>query len=146
MPTIHVQKLYPDAIIPTRATDGSAGFDLHAYLGDGGIDVHPGRQIVIPTGVAIAIPPGYVGFVCPRSGLSSKMAVTVHNGPGVIDPDYRGPLGVVLHNTGTEVFSAESRDRIAQLVVVPALYVSMNQVDSLEDTVRGRGGFGSSGR
>jgi dUTP pyrophosphatase len=125
----------------------------HSYPGDGGVDLYarasatlvPGEQQMIPTGIAVAIPDGYAGLVVPRSGLAAKHGIGVINGPGLIDAGYRGEIHIVLINHGHEPFDVERGDRIAQLVVVAVAVQEFVEVDILPDSVRGDGGFGSTG-
>lgn len=132
------------AILPTRAHASDAGLDLYA-LED--FTLAPGERTPARTGVAVAIPPGHAGLVVPRSGLAARHGISVVNAPGLIDSDYRGELQVLLLNTDREAtFAAEAGTRIAQLVVVRAALAVPVEVDELDDTVRGTGGFGSSGR
>lgn len=130
----------------TRAHSGDAGFDLRSTDTDarmyGGINYWR----AFSTGVSVAIPDGHVGLVCPRSGLAAKHGVTVVNAPGVIDPGYRGEVKVLLMNLGERHYWVKTGDRIAQLVVVPLFSGEAVQVDSLDETDRGVGGFGSTGR
>ena len=137
-----IQKLDPRATIPSYAHPGDAGLDLASCET---VEIAPGSTAMVRTGVAIALPPGTEGQVRPRSGLAAKHAVTVLNAPGTIDEGYRGELRVILINHGLEVFRVEPGMRIAQLVVAPVLRVETTLVDSLDDTVRGTGGFGSTG-
>ena len=109
-------------------------------------DLAPGDWKMIPTGIAVAIPDGFVGLVAPRSGLAARHAISVVNGPGVVDAGFRGEIHAILINHGTEPIRFERGDRIAQLVVVPIPDVEFDPVDTLPDTSRGEGGFGSSGR
>lgn len=129
---------------PTRATDGSHGYDLRARV-DGGAAIPSGMSAMIPTGVKMAIPHGVAGMVMPRSGLAAKHGVTVLNAPGQIDSDFRGEICVMLINHGRDVFTIRDGDRIAQLVFTPVLLPEFQCVDSLEDTDRGEGGFGHTG-
>jgi len=143
-PPIRVQLLHEDAVLPTRAHPGDAGLDLvateSATLAPGG-----GRA-TIGTGIAIEVPDGWAGLVCPRSGLAAKHGIGVVNGPGVIDAGYRGEVRVVLHNTDpTHAFTIEPGDRIAQLLLTPVLVASVEAVDELTDATRATAGFGSSG-
>ncbi len=108
--------------------------------------IAPGQHKLIPTGLAIALPPGHEAQVRPRSGLALKHGVTVLNAPGTIDEDYRGPIGVVLINHGNADFRVEHGDRIAQLIVAPVTRVTIQSAESLDDTDRGAGGYGSTGR
>jgi dUTP pyrophosphatase len=136
----------PDPLpLPAYATEGSAGFDLRAALRDE-LVVPPGGRALVPTGFALGLPAGYEGQVRPRSGLALRHGVTVLNAPGTVDADYRGEVAVVLVNHGAEPFAIRRGDRVAQLVVAPAPRCSLSEVESLEPTARGAGGFGSTGR
>lgn len=138
------QKLDDAAQIPRRQTPQAAGMDLHACCDD--MTIEPGHRALVPTGLAMALPPGFEAQVRPRSGLALKHGVTVLNSPGTIDADYRGPVGVILVNLGTEPFVVKSGDRIAQMVLAkveaPRRVI---QVPELPNTERGAGGFGSTG-
>ena len=137
-----IQKVRPGAVVPARAYAGDAGLDLAATER---IELGPGERSVVPTGLAVAIPEGYAGFVQPRSGLASRHGITIVNAPGLIDSGYRGELMVVLHNTDrTRAFVVEAGMRIAQLVVLPIPEVELVEVDELPATERGGRGFGSS--
>lgn len=125
-----------------RATEGSAGYDLRAA--HRGI-VEPSEVLTVGTGVHVAIPEGYVGMVCSRSGLAAKHGVHVLNAPGIIDSDYRGEVKVLLRNTGRDAYFIEEGDRIAQLVIVPCITPEVEYVESLPATARGAGGLGSTG-
>ena len=130
--------------VPTPATSGSAGCDLAAAVA-GELVVVPGRRERVPTGFAIALPPGYEAQVRPRSGLALRHGIVLPNAPGTIDSDYRGEIQVLLMNLGDEPFTIRRGDRIAQLVVAPVVAVDWQEVASLDATVRGSGGFGHSG-
>jgi dUTP pyrophosphatase len=130
--------------LPVRATDGAAGLDLIAAL-DERVTLAPLARALVPTGLAMAIPHGFEGQVRPRSGLAWKHGVTVVNSPGTIDSDYRGEIKVQLINLGHEPVSIERGDRIAQLIVAPVTFVRLEPVAALNETVRGEGGFGSTG-
>jgi dUTP pyrophosphatase len=137
-----VKRLREDAVLPLQAYPGDAGFDLtsceHVIL-------EPGERALIDTGLAVAIPDGYAGFVQPRSGLAARHGITVVNSPGLVDSGYRGELRVVLLNTDArEPFTVEPGMRIAQLVVLPVPAVSLLEVDELVESDRGVRGFGSS--
>ena len=132
-------------MLPRYQTADAAGMDLHAAL-DAPVQVAPGAVVAVPTGLAMAIPRGYEGQVRPRSGLAAKHAVTVVNAPGTLDADYRGPVMVLLINHGREPFAISHGDRIAQLVIAPVSQAELAEVDALDDTARGAGGFGSTGR
>ncbi len=143
-PTLLVQQLSPLAHVPAYQSDGAAGLDLHAAI-DGPITIAPGQIVMIPIGIAIALPPGHEGQVRPRSGLASRHGVTLPNAPGTIDEDYRGEVKVPLINLGSEAFSVEPGMRIAQMVVSPVTHCAIEAVDELDATQRGAGGFGSTG-
>jgi dUTP pyrophosphatase len=142
---LEVRLLRPDARPPERTRAGDAGFDLRAVEG---LRLGPGERGLAPTGVAIAVPPGLAGLVLPRSGLALRHGITTLNAPGLIDPGYRGEVGVILHNAGAEPYAVEPGDRIAQLLLVPCATPATRIVDALPDggDDRGAGGFGSSGR
>lgn len=124
---------------------GAAGLDLSAAL-DAPIALAPGERALVPTGLAMAIPAGFEGQVRPRSGLAAKHGITCLNSPGTVDSDYRGEVKVILINLGHEPFSISPGDRIAQLVIAPVAQAGVELVDSLDDTGRGSGGFGSTGK
>lgn len=133
--------------LPAYETRGSAGADVRANFGDRqAVSLAPGARALIPTGLRMEIPEGFEVQVRPRSGLALKHGVTLVNAPGTIDSDYRGELGVILLNTGTEVFEVLHGERVAQLVVAPVVQAGFAVVDALSDTARGAGGFGSTGR
>ena len=133
--------------LPAYATLGAAGADLRANFVDrGDVLVQPGARLLIGTGLRLAIPVGYEVQIRPRSGLALKHGITLANAPGTIDSDYRGALGVILLNTGTEAFQIRHGDRIAQMVVAPVVQAEFALVSELDATARGAGGFGSTGR
>ncbi len=132
--------------LPAYQSSGAAGMDLRAAVAeDTPLMLAPGARALVPTGFAIAIPDGYEGQVRPRSGLALKHGVTCLNTPGTIDSDYRGELGVILANLGEEAFIVRRGERIAQLVIAPVTAVEVAEVEALDDTARGAGGFGSTG-
>lgn len=133
-----------DLPVPAYATEQSAGMDLTAAI-DAPIILQPGTRALVATGLAIALPAGFEAQIRPRSGLAAKNGVTVLNTPGTIDADYRGEIKVILANLGTEAFTVERGMRIAQMVVAKHETVAWDIVDSLDDTARGAGGFGSTG-
>jgi dUTP pyrophosphatase len=135
---------FDDLPLPSYATAGAAGIDLRAAI-DETITVEPGRRMAIPTGIAIALPPGFECQVRPRSGLAVKNGVTVLNTPGTVDEDYRGEIHVILVNLGDEPFTVERGSRIAQAVFSRYERVALDEVDALETSGRGAGGFGSTG-
>lgn len=140
---LRIARLDERARVPTRAHDGDAGLDLYA-LEDAVLA--PGERASVPTGIAVEIPPGQAGLVLPRSGLAARHGISVVNAPGLIDSGYRGEVRVVLLNTDREQpFELSSGDRIAQLVLVRVELPTLVEVDSLTDSDRGVGGFGSSG-
>lgn len=133
-----------DLPLPAAASPGSAGVDLRAALG-GPLTLDPLDRALVPTGLVLEIPPGYEGQVRPRSGLALRSGLTLVNAPGTIDSDYRGEVGVLLVNLGREPVTVRRGDRIAQLVVAPVAPVEWAESDDLAGTVRGEGGFGSTG-
>jgi dUTP pyrophosphatase len=137
-----IRRLREDAILPARAYAGDAGLDLSACERH---ELGPGERAVVPTGLAVAIPDGYAGFVQPRSGLASRHGITIVNTPGLVDSGYRGELRVILLNTDPrEPFVVEPGMRIAQLVVLPVPEVELTEVEELPESERGVRGFGSS--
>ncbi len=130
--------------LPAYATAGAAGMDLRAAVAEE-MTLGPGERALVPTGIRIAVPPGYEAQVRPRSGLALKHGITLLNAPGTIDADYRGPLGVIMANMGADPFVIQRGDRIAQLVIAPVVQAELEQVSELPDTARGDGGFGHTG-
>ena len=145
MSTIRVKKLHEKAILPTYGSEEAAGADLYACL-DEDITVNPGETAWIPTGLAMEIPKGCAGLVYARSGLACKKGLAPANKVGVIDSDYRGPVTVVLHNHGNQPQTIAHGERIAQMVITPVLTPAYESCDCLDDTGRGQGGFGSTGK
>ncbi|MDU7338083.1 MAG: dUTP diphosphatase [Clostridium sp.] len=146
MEPIRFQKLHPNAVLPQRATPGSAGMDLVACLQEP-VQLLPGGRAMVPTGLAMALPTAeWVGLVYARSGLAVRHGITLSNCVGVIDSDYRGEIRVGLCNLGQEAYTIEPGERIAQLVITPVLLPPVEQVDELDSTERGTGGFGSTGK
>jgi dUTP pyrophosphatase len=147
-PEVAVTRLAHGADLPLPAyeTSHAAGMDLRAAVpADEPLSLRPGERHAVPTGLAIAIPPGFEGQVRPRSGLALRHGVTCLNSPGTIDADYRGEVKVILINHGTEPFTIRRGDRIAQLLISAVVQASWREVDSLDETARGAGGFGSTG-
>jgi dUTP pyrophosphatase len=147
-PVIQIQRLpHAEGLpLPAYETDGAAGMDLRAAIPDGEtFTLRPGSRTRTPTGFCIALPPGYEAQVRPRSGLAFKAGVTCLNTPGTVDSDYRGEVQVILINHGEEDFHIRRGDRIAQMVIAPVVQARWTEVESLDDTVRGGGGFGSTG-
>lgn len=130
--------------LPSYATEGSAGMDLYADIKDS-ISIKPMERVLIPTGIYIELPKGYEAQVRPRSGLSFKKGLTVANAPGTIDSDYRGEIGVIMVNLSNEEQVIEKGERIAQMIVAKYSFVSWQEVDSIESSDRGSGGFGHTG-
>ena len=139
---IPLLRLDPELPVPGHAHPGDAGTDLRASAA---VDIAPGEWAAVPTGIAVAIPEGHVGLVAPRSGLAARHGVGVVNGPGVVDAGYRGEVRVLLINHGPESVTIGRGDRVAQLVVVPAVEQEFVEVDELPASSRGTGGFGSTG-
>jgi dUTP pyrophosphatase len=142
---LHIRLLRTGARVPARTRPGDAGYDLYSAEG---FSLWPGERVTVPTGVAIALPQGIAGLVVPRSGLAASHGISVVNGPGLIDPNYRGEIRVVLVNLGDARFEAAVGDRIAQLLLVPFVAPGACVVDELPPSGddRGANGFGSSGR
>ena len=141
---LSVVRLRPDAHIPRYAHEGDAGFDLYSVEE---VTLNPLQRTLIPTGIALAIPAGYAGFVIPRSGLAIKQGLSMVNTPGLIDSGYRGEVRVAAINLDPDTpLTLGKGERIAQLVVVPYMHADIYETDTLDDTTRGKGGFGSSGR
>lgn len=145
MTSIKIKKLDEKAIIPTYGTEFSAGADLYALPGES-VTVEPHKTVMIHTGLAMEIPEGYAGLIFARSGLASKRGLAPANKVGVVDPDYRGEFMVALHNHTDEPREIEGGERVAQLVIVPFIQGSFEISEELSDTVRGAGGFGSTGK
>ena len=136
-------RLSEEATLPTRGHDSDAGLDLYAAEG---ARISPGGRVSVGTGLAVAIPEGLAGLVLPRSGLALKHGISLVNTPGLIDPGYRGEVRVLLHNTDrTSEFKLPAGDRVAQLILIPIAHASPLESDSLDNTVRGSSGFGSTG-
>ena len=145
MVKILVKKLNPKVKLPKYKTDGSSGMDLMAFL-DKPVSIMPQKSELIPTGLSIAIPNNTEVQIRPRSGLAAKNNISVLNTPGTIDSDYRGELKVILYNHGSEEFIVNNEDRIAQMVLVPIIKTTFEEVESLPVSIRGEGGFGSTGK
>ena len=145
MVKIKIKKLDPKVKIPQYKTEGSSGMDLMAFIKES-LKIKPNSSELISTGVSIAIPNDTEIQIRPRSGLAVKSQISVLNAPGTIDSDYRGELKVILFNHGVSDFIVNNGDRIAQMVLMPVLKTSFEEVDELPDTIRGSGGFGSTGK
>lgn len=145
MTKINVKKLNEKAVLPTYGSEYAAGADLYACL-DEAVTINPGETYMVHTGLAMEIPAGYAGLIYPRSGLASKRGLAPANKVGVVDPDYRGEFMVALHNHSLTAQTIEPGERIAQLVITPFITANFELTDELSETVRGEGGFGSTGR
>lgn len=145
MTEILIKKLSKNITLPKYETEGSSGLDLAANI-DEQIKILPGKSEIIPTGLAVAIPKNFEIQIRPRSGLAAKESIGVLNSPGTIDSDYRGEIKIILFNHGSKDFIINNGDRVAQMVLVPILKMELEEVDNLPDTLRGEGGFGSTGK
>ena len=143
---VALEKRHPLAVLPIYSTSSSAGADLCALPEEETVMILPGETKLLPTGIAVAIPEGYVGLICARSGLSVKEGLAPANKVGVIDADYRGELMVALHNHSQSPRQVTRGQRIAQLLIMPVVQAEFEVVDSLSGTERGQGGFGSTGK
>lgn len=143
---INIKKLDPKAKIPERGSKCAAGYDLYAVLGESRLTIPPHETVKIHTGIAVEIPDGYFGAIFARSGLATKRGLRPANCVGCIDSDYRGEVIVALHNDADTPKSIEDGERVAQLVVMPFVECHFVEVDELDDTDRGEGGFGHTGR
>ena len=144
MTKILIKRLSKEVSLPKYETSGSSGMDLAAYI-NGNINLDPGKSAVIPTGLSVAIPEGFEIQIRPRSGLAAKKNISVLNTPGTIDADYRGEIKVILINLSNKKFVIKNGLRIAQIVVCPIVQVQLKEVEELDGTIRGKGGFGSTG-
>ena len=145
MVKVLVKKLNPKVQLPSYKTEGSSGMDLMAFI-EGQIKIAPNSSALIPTGISVAIPNDVEIQIRPRSGLAAKSNISVLNTPGTIDSDYRGEIKVILFNHGLKEFIVNNKDRVAQMILMPVLKVDFEEVDNLPETVRGSGGFGSTGK
>lgn len=145
MSTIRVKKLHPKAILPTYGSDSAVGADLYACLEES-VTIAPGEVFWVPTGIALEVPQGCAGLVYARSSLGAKRGLAPANKVGVIDPDYRGEVKVVLLNHSNQPQTIAPGERVAQFVITPVLTPAYEEVEQLSDTARGAGGFGSTGK
>ena len=145
MVKVLVKKLDPRVQLPSYKTEGSSGMDLMAFV-DKPIKIAPNTSALIPTGISLAMPNDVEIQIRPRSGLAIKSNIGVLNTPGTVDSDYRGEIKIILFNHGTGKFIVKNKDRIAQMVLMPILKIDFEEVEDLPDTLRGSGGFGSTGR
>ena len=144
MTKILIKRLSKKVSLPKYETSGSSGMDLAAYINNN-INIGPGKSVIVPTGLCVAIPKGFEIQIRPRSGSAAKKNISVLNTPGTIDADYRGEIKVILINHSDKVFIVEKGLRIAQMVVCPIIQAQLEEVDELNDTIRSTGGFGSTG-
>ena len=144
MTKILIKRLSKEVSLPRYETKGSSGMDIAAFI-SADINLEPGKSVIVPTGLSVDIPNGFEIQIRPRSGLDEKKSITVLNTPGTIDADYRGEIKVILINLSNEKFIIEKGLRIAQMVVCPIIQAKLEEVSELDDTVRGKGAFGSTG-
>ena len=145
MVKVLVKKLDPKVEIPTYKMPGSSGLDLMAFLNEP-IKLLPKSSCLVPTGLSVAFPDNYEVQIRPRSGLAAKNNISVLNTPGTIDSDYRGEIKIILFNHGTKEFVIRNKDRVAQMILAPINKMDLEEVQNLPDTLRGKGGFGSTGK
>ena len=145
MVRVLIKRLSPSVQLPSYKTNGASGMDLMAFI-EKPIELEPGKSCLVPTGLSVAFPEEYEIQIRPRSGLAAKNNITVLNTPGTIDSDYRGELKIILFNHGNENFLINNGDRIAQMILTPIIKMELQETDELPDTVRGEGGFGSTGK
>ena len=145
MVKVLVKKLSPKVQLPSYKTEGSSGMDLMAFI-ESSIKIAPNSSALVPTGISVAISNDVEIQIRPRSGLAVKSNISVLNTPGTIDSDYRGEIKVILFNHSSKEFIVKNKDRVAQMILMPVLKVDFEEVDNLPETVRGLGGFGSTGK
>ena len=145
MVKVLIKKLDSKVQLPKYKTDGSSGMDLMAFL-ESPVNLKPQESAIIPTGISIAIPEDTEVQIRPRSGLAAKLNISVLNTPGTIDSDYRGEIKIILFNHGKENFAINNNDRIAQMILMPIVKAEFEEVENLPKTLRGSGGFGSTGK
>jgi dUTP pyrophosphatase len=145
MAKVLIKKLNPNVELPTYKTNGASGMDLMAFI-DKPITITPNNSYLVPTGLSLAFSEDYEVQIRPRSGLAAKNNITVLNTPGTIDSDYRGEIKIILFNHGKEDFLINNKDRVAQMILTPVVKMEFEETDNLPDTLRGEGGFGSTGK
>jgi len=145
MARVLIKKLNPNVELPVYKTSGASGMDLMAFIEES-IKIVPNSSYLVPTGLSMAFSGNYEVQIRPRSGLAAKKSITVLNTPGTIDSDYRGEIKIILFNHGKEDFIINNKDRVAQMVLTPVIKMEFEEVDNLPDTLRGEGGFGSTGK
>ena len=145
MAKVLIKKLNPDVELPAYKTNGASGMDLKAFIEEP-IKIEPNSSHLVPTGLSMAFSEEYEVQIRPRSGLAAKNSITVLNTPGTIDSDYRGEIKIILFNHGAKVFLINNGDRIAQMILTPVVKMELKEIDILPNTLRGEGGFGSTGK
>ena len=145
MTRVLIKKLNPDVELPVYKTNGASGMDLMAFI-ETPISIAPNSSYLVPTGLSMAFSDDYEVQIRPRSGLAAKNNITVLNTPGTIDSDYRGEIKIILFNHGKEDFLVNNKDRVAQMILTPVVKMEFEETDNLPDTLRGEGGFGSTGK
>ena len=145
MTKVLIKKLDPSVELPKYKTNGASGMDLMAFIQDS-INLKPNSSCLVPTGISVAFPSEFEIQIRPRSGLAAKNSISVLNTPGTIDSDYRGEIKVILFNHGDKDFLINNKDRIAQMTLTPVIKMNLEETDNLPETVRGEGGFGSTGK
>ena len=145
MVRVLIKKLNPSVQLPSYKTNGASGMDLMAFI-EKPINLEPGKSCLVPTGLSLAFPEEYEIQIRPRSGLAAKNNITVLNTPGTIDSDYRGELKIILFNHGNKNFLINNNDRVAQMILTPIIKMELHETEELPETVRGEGGFGSTGK
>jgi len=145
MVKVLIKKLYPEVKLPSYKTSGASGMDIMAFIKTS-ITIKPKTSCIIPTGLTMAFSEDYEVQIRPRSGLAAKSNISVLNTPGTIDSDYRGEIKVIIYNHGSENFIVNNNDRIAQMILAPIIKMDLQETDKLPETIRGEGGFGSTGK
>ena len=145
MVKVLIKKLNPSVQLPSYKTSGASGMDLKAFIKEP-IELEPGKSCLVPTGLSVAFSKEYEIQIRPRSGLAAKSNISVLNTPGTIDSDYRGELKIILFNHGSENFMINNNDRVAQMVLTPIIKMELEEKNELPETIRGEGGFGSTGK
>ena len=145
MEKVLVKKLHPDVELPSYKTSGASGMDLMAFIKQS-IVLLPNSSCLVPTGLSVAFSNDYEIQIRPRSGLAAKKNISVLNTPGTIDSDYRGEIKIILFNHGNKEFIINNKDRVAQMILTPVIKMKFEEVDNLPDSIRGKGGFGSTGK
>ena len=145
MVKVLIKKLNPSVQLPSYKTNGASGMDLMAFI-EKPIYLKPGKSCLVPTGLSVAFPQEYEIQIRPRSGLAAKKSISILNTPGTIDSDYRGELKIILFNHGSEDFIINNSDRVAQMVLTPIIKMELEETNELPESIRGEGGFGSTGK